>query len=171
VGGREPKRAAGRGRVGTRGRRSVPRIGRLVECRYNPDYIEQTETLFALSNGFLGIRGSFEEREPSYRQETLLNGFHETWPIVYPESAHGFATTGQTIVPVPDGTTIRLFVDEEPITCQTTEVREFERALDMRIGVLVRSVVFQLGDGRRFRVDTQRFVSLTQRHLACIITR
>jgi alpha,alpha-trehalose phosphorylase len=146
----------------------APDPWRLVECRYNPDYIEQTETLFALSNGFLGIRGSFDEGEPSYRQETLLNGFHETWPIVYPESAHGFATTGQTIVPVPDGTTIRLFVDEEPITAQTTEVREFERALDMRRGVLVRSVVYQLGDRRRFRVDTQRFVSLTQRHLACI---
>ena len=27
----------------------------------------QTETLFALSNGFLGIRGSFEEAEPSFR--------------------------------------------------------------------------------------------------------
>ncbi|MBV9415284.1 MAG: beta-phosphoglucomutase family hydrolase [Solirubrobacterales bacterium] len=146
----------------------APDPWRLVEHRYNPDYIEQTETLFAVSNGFLGIRGSFEEGEPSFRRETLLNGFHETWPIVYPERAHGFATTGQTIVPVPDGTIIRLFVDEDPVTCQTTEVREFERALDMRSGVLDRSVVYQLADGRRFRVDTQRFVSLAQRHLACI---
>jgi alpha,alpha-trehalose phosphorylase len=146
----------------------APDPWRLVEHRYNPDYIEQTETLFAVSNGFLGIRGSFEEGEPSYRPETLLNGFHETWPIVYPESAHGFATTGQTIVPVPDGTIIRLFVDEHPVTCQTAEVREFQRVLDMRRGVLDRSVVYQLADGRRFRVDTKRFVSLAQRHLACI---
>jgi alpha,alpha-trehalose phosphorylase len=141
---------------------------RLVERTYNPDYIAQTETLFALSNGFLGIRGSFEEGEPSFRPETLLNGFHETWPIVYPEQAHGFATTGQTIVPVPDGTTIRLFVDEDPVSCPRTEVREFERTLDMRKGMLARSVVYQLADGRRFRVDTHRFVSLAQRHLACI---
>jgi alpha,alpha-trehalose phosphorylase len=141
---------------------------RLVERRYNPDYIEQTETLFAVSNGFLGIRGSFEEGEPSYRPETLLNGFHETWPIVYAEPAHGFATTGQTIMPVPDGTIIRLYVDEEPLTCQRIEVRDFERVLDMRGGVLDRSVVYQLSDGRRFRVDTQRFVSLAQRHMACI---
>jgi alpha,alpha-trehalose phosphorylase len=144
------------------------RTWRLVERRYNPDYIEQTETLFAVSNGFLGIRASFEEGEPSYRPETLLNGFYETWPIVYPERAHGFATTGQTIVPVPDGTTIRLFVDEHPLTCERTEVREFERALDMRRGVLDRSVVYQLADGRRFRVHTERFVSLARRHLACI---
>jgi alpha,alpha-trehalose phosphorylase len=141
---------------------------RMVERAYNLDGIEQTETLFALSNGFLGIRASFEEGEPSYQPATLLNGFHETWPIVYPETAHGFATTGQTIVPVPDGTTIRLFVDDDPVTCATTEVREFERALDMGTGCLTRTVTYQLADGSRFRVDTTRFVSLTQRHLAAI---
>jgi len=141
---------------------------RLVERAYNPEFVEQTETLFALSNGYLGIRGSFEEAEPAYHPATLLNGFHETWPILYPETAYGFATIGQTIVPVPDGTTIRLLVDEYPITCETTEVREFERALDMQRGVLDRSVTYQLSDGRRFRVDTKRFVSLAQRHMACI---
>jgi alpha,alpha-trehalose phosphorylase len=141
---------------------------RLVERAYNPEFVEQTETLFALSNGYLGIRGSFEEGEPSYHPATLLNGFHETWPILYPETAYGFATIGQTIVPVPDGTTMRLLADEYPITCETTEVREFERALDMHLGILDRSVTYQLPDGRRFRVDTQRFVSLAQRHMACI---
>nr|BFE76171.1 hypothetical protein GCM10020092_094720 [Actinoplanes digitatis] len=141
---------------------------RMVERAYNPDYVEQTETLFAVSNGFLGIRASFEEGQPSYRPTTLLNGFHETWPIVYPESAHGFASTGQTILPVPDGTTIRLLVDDDPVTCETTEVHEFERTLDMRRGVLERSVVYQLVDGQRFRLHTTRFVSLAQRHLACI---
>jgi len=141
---------------------------RLVERSYNPDSVEQTETLFALSNGYLGLRGSFDEGQPSYRPATLLNGFHETWPIIYPEAAYGFATTGQTIVPVPDGTTIRLFVDEDPITCQTSEVHEFERTLDMRHGTLERSVVYQLPDGRRFRVHSTRFVSLAQRHLAGI---
>ncbi|MEU4219529.1 HAD family hydrolase [Actinoplanes sp. NPDC026623] len=141
---------------------------RIVEHVYNPGFIEQTETLFAVANGFLGMRGSFDEGEPSYRPSTLLNGFHETWPIVYPENAHGFATTGQTIVPVPDGTAVRLFVDDDPVTCETTEVREFERVLDMRRGVLERTVVFQLADGRRFRLLTTRFVSLAQRHLAGI---
>jgi len=141
---------------------------RLVERTYNPGSIEQTETLLALSNGYLGVRASFEEGEPSYHPATLLNGFHETWPITYPETAHGFATTGQTIVPVPDGTTIRLLVDEDPVSCEKTEVREFERALDMRTGTLDRSVVYQLADGRRFKVDTRRFVSLAHRHLACL---
>ena len=141
---------------------------RLVESHYNPDFIEQTETLFALSNGFLGIRASFEEGQPAYHPATLLNGFHETWPIVYPESAYGFATAGQTILPVPDGTTIRLLVDEDPITCETTEIRSFSRSLDMRLAALDRAVEYQLADGRRLLVQTRRFVSLAQRHMACI---
>jgi alpha,alpha-trehalose phosphorylase len=141
---------------------------RLVERTYNPEYVEQTETLFAVANGYLGIRASFEEGRPSYQPGTLLNGFHETWPIVYPEKAHGYATTGQTILPVPDGTSIRLFVDEDPVDCTSTEVVEFERSLDMQRGALDRSVIYQLHDGRRFWVRTKRFVSLTNRHLACI---
>jgi alpha,alpha-trehalose phosphorylase len=141
---------------------------RIVERAYNPEYVGQTETLFAVSNGYLGIRGSFEEGKPSFQPGTLLNGFHETWPIVYPEKAHGYATTGQTILPVPDGTSIRLFVDEDPVDCNATEVLEFERALDMQRGALDRSVIYQLHDGRRFWVRTKRFVSLTNRHLACI---
>jgi alpha,alpha-trehalose phosphorylase len=141
---------------------------RLVERAYNPDFVEQTETLFAVANGFLGIRGAFEEGAPSYQPGTLLNGFHETWPIVYPERAHGYATTGQTIVRVPDGTSIRLFLDEDPIDCTTTEVLEFERSLDMERGALDKSVVYQVPDGRRFWVRTKRFVSLVNRHLACI---
>jgi alpha,alpha-trehalose phosphorylase len=141
---------------------------RLIERSYNPDYIGQTETLFALSNGLVGIRGAFEEGTPSFEPGTLLNGFHETWPIVYPELAHGFATTGQTILGVPDGTTIRLFNDEDPVTCANDEVAEFERTLDMQRGTLSRTIVFQLADGRRFRVESERFVSLAQRHLACI---
>ncbi|MGY4644365.1 beta-phosphoglucomutase family hydrolase [Cellulomonas sp. URHB0016] len=141
---------------------------RLVERSYNPAFVEQTETLFALSNGYLGIRGSFEEGTPSFTPGTLLNGFHETWPIVYPEAAFGFATTGQTILPVPDGTTIRLLVDDDPVTCETSEVDEFERALDMRRGTLTRTVVYQVRDGRRFRVRTERVVSLARRHLALL---
>lgn len=141
---------------------------RMVERHYSPDAVPQTETLFALANGYLGIRGSFEEGEPASRPATLLNGFHETWPIVYPESAHGFATTGQTILPVPDGTVVRLLVDDEPVTCVTHEVTQFERVLDMRRAALARTVTYRLPDGRRLRVRSERVVSLAQRHLACL---
>ena len=82
--------------------------------RRTPDepLIPQLESILALSNGYLGVRGTGEEGIPSYRPATLLNGFHETWPITYAEDAYGLARTGQTIVSVPDGTRIRLFVED-----------------------------------------------------------
>ncbi|MGH2721582.1 MAG: HAD-IA family hydrolase, partial [Actinomycetota bacterium] len=141
---------------------------RLVERRYKPDFLPQTESLFAVSNGYLGIRGSFEEGTPAAHPATLVNGFYETWPIHYPEEAYGFAHTGQTILGVPDGTIVRLYVDGEPLACDRTEILQFERALDMRQGSLDRTVVWQLGDGRRFRVRSRRFVSLDHRHLAAL---
>ena len=54
------------------------------------------------------MRGAHDEGLPSHDPGVILNGFHETWPILYGEYAFGFATTGQTIVGAPDGSIIRL---------------------------------------------------------------
>ena len=54
-----------------------------------------------------------DEGRPAYDPAPLLNGFYETWPMEYPERAHGFADTGQTIVGLPDATIVRLYVDDE----------------------------------------------------------
>ncbi|MBI2246100.1 MAG: glycoside hydrolase family 65 protein, partial [Nocardioides sp.] len=65
----------------------------LVETGYRPDDLGVTETLFAVGNGYLGMRGNPEEGRPSYAHGTFVNGFHETWPIRHAESAFGFART------------------------------------------------------------------------------
>ena len=70
--------------------------------------------IFALANGYLGIRGTFEESVPAVNGGTFVNGFYESWPIVYGEQAYGFAKTGQTIVNATDTKIIKLYVDDEP---------------------------------------------------------
>ena len=94
------------------------------------------ETLFAQSNGYFGIRGTFEEGRPVFQKGTLINGFHETWPIGYAESAYGYAKTGQTIVNAPDGTVIRLYVDDEPFDLALATLVNYDRTLDVRTGIL-----------------------------------
>ena len=138
---------------------------KIVERRFTPDYIPQVETLFTLANGFLGVRGSVEEVRPVHSRATLMNGFHETWPIVYGEEAYGFAKTGQTIVPVPDGTIVKLYVDDEPFEVTRAEVLEWERVFDMERGVLERTVVWRMPTGKRLRLHTSRIVSIEHRHL------
>ena len=69
---------------------------------YSTDDLGLTETLFAVGNGYLGMRGNVEEGRDVHAHGTFINGFHETWPIRHAEEAFGFAQTGQTIVNVPD---------------------------------------------------------------------
>ena len=59
------------------------------------------------------MRGGPEEGDPSAQNATFVNGFYEAWPIVYSETAYGFARTGQTILNVTDSKITRLFVNDE----------------------------------------------------------
>ena len=95
---------------------------RIVEARYSDEYFGRAETVFALSNGFLGVRGTFEEGRPALVPGTFVNGFHETWPIVHAEDAHALARIGQTIVNVPDATIFKLYVDDEPLFLPTARL-------------------------------------------------
>ncbi len=141
---------------------------RLVERAYVPEYLAQTETMFSTANGYFGMRGGFEEGTPACEHGTFVNGFHETWPIPYGEHAYGFASTGQTIVNVPDGKIVRLYVDDEVFDLSRATVIDYERALDMRAGTLNREVLWETPTGKRVRVRSCRMVSFTERHLAAI---
>jgi len=141
---------------------------RLVEKRFNSSRMPQMETLFALANGYIGIRGTFDEGTPAFQKGTLINGFHETWPILYPESAYGYARTGQTIVNVPDGTLIRLYVDDEPFDLASAALISYERTLDMQTGILARDLVWEKGSGKRIRIRSRRLVSFEHRHVAAV---
>ena len=141
---------------------------RWVEKTFAPQFLPPAETIFTVANGYLGMRGAFEEGEPAYRHGTYVNGFHETWPIPYGERAFGFATTGQTIVNLPDGKLIRLYVDDEPFDLSSARIRRFERALDMRAGTLDRQVLWETADGRQLLVESRRLVSFHEKHVAAI---
>ena len=140
----------------------------LVENRYYPRLLPQMETLFSTSNGFLGMRGCHEEGNPVYQSGTFLNGFHETWPIVYGENAFGFATTGQTMVNVPDAKIIRLYVDDEPLDVAKVSLLSYERVLDMRAGMVQREVMWEKHSGKRILIESRRLVSFVHRHIAAI---
>ncbi len=141
---------------------------RLTETRFAPSFLEASETLFSTANGYFGIRGSFEEGAPAYMNGTYINAFYETWPIVYPEKAYGFATTGQSIVNVPDARIIRLYVDDEPFYLPTANLLGFERSLDMRQGTLDRKILWEMPSGKQISVESRRLVSFRHRHLVAI---
>jgi alpha,alpha-trehalose phosphorylase len=141
---------------------------RLVERSYSTTDLGLTETLFALGNGYLGMRANPEEGRDAHSHGTFLNGFHETWRIKHAEDAFGFAKTGQTIVNVPDAKLIKLYVDDEPLLLADADLDSYERSVDFRNGVLTRDLVWRTPAGKRVRVSSQRMVSLVHRHLAVL---
>lgn len=138
---------------------------RIVETRWTSQYADRSETVFALANGYVGVRGTLEEGRPSLEAGTFISGFHETWPIVHAEEAYGLAKVGQSIINAPDATVMELFVDDEPLFVPTALVDDYSRVLDMRSGILRRDLVWSTPAGKRVRVRSSRFVSLEHRHL------
>jgi alpha,alpha-trehalose phosphorylase len=132
------------------------------------DFAGQAETMFALSNGYLGIRGTPDEGRPLQEPGVFLNGFYELRPLNYGEHAYGFPRVGQSILNCPDGTVIKLFIDGEPFIPAEAEVLSFRRAVDFRMGALVRDIAWATPTGRRMRLRTLRLVSFEHRHLAAI---
>ena len=132
------------------------------------DQLAQSESVFALSNGHIGVRGNLDEGDPHGLPGTYLNSFYETRPLPYAEAGYGFPETGQTIVNVTDGKLIRLLVDDEPVDLRYGVLRHHERILELRSGLLRRVVEWESPAGQLIRIRSTRLVSLTQRSIMAI---
>ena len=138
------------------------------EMKVDLDTLAQTESLFALSNGHIGLRGNLDEGEPYGLPGTYLNSFYELRPLPYAEGGYAYPESGQTAINVTNGKLIRLLVDDEPFDIRYGEVQDHERVLDLRNGVLRRSVRWTTPAGRTVKISSVRMVSFTQRAIAAI---
>jgi len=141
---------------------------RLVENRLDLDILAQSESIFALSNGHIGLRGNLDEGDPHGLPGSYLNSVYEVRPLPYAEAGYGFPDAGQTAINVTNGKIIRLLVDDEPFDIRYGTLHSHERILDMRAGTLTRRVDWSSPAGARIRVTSVRMVSLTQRAIAAI---
>ncbi len=138
------------------------------ETRLDLNLLAQSESLFALSNGHIGLRGNLEEGEPHGLPGTYLAGFFEMRPLPYAEAGFGYPEAGQTVVNVTNGKILRLLVDDEPFDVRYGELIDHERTLDMRAGTLNRRAHWCSPAGKQVRVETTRLVSLAHRGVAAI---
>ncbi|PZF91752.1 glycoside hydrolase family 65 protein [Micromonospora deserti] len=138
------------------------------EITLDMDVLAQSESVFALSNGHVGLRGNLDEGEPHGLPGTYLNSFYELRPLPYAEAGFGFPESGQTIVNVTNGKLIRLLVDDEPLDVRYGELLSHERVLDLRAGTLRRELHWRSPSGREVKVRSTRLVSFTQRSVAAI---
>ncbi len=141
---------------------------RIAEPGYDIHQIEKYETLFALGNGNLGLRGDFEEKIPAFHRGTYINGFFEKEPIAYGETAYGYAENHETILNLPDAKIITISVGGEEFLLDSAEIQSYERYLDLRNGVLIRSVRAMLLNRALIEVISSRLVSLERESIGAI---
>lgn len=148
----------------------------VVETEFDPAYNHRNETIFSLGNGYIGLRGTFEEGVPASIPSTpgtYINGIYETEPIVYGEYMAKQPTEYQTMVNVTDWKGLKILLDNEEFSMFNGTIEKYSRTLDLKDGVLRRQLTWTSPKGRSLEIEFERFVSQANRHLAflrCSVT-
>src|ERR671917_623938 len=153
----------------TQHRSFPPEPWAIRETELDLSRMAESEAIFALSNGHIGLRANLEEGEPHGLPGTYLNSFYETWPMPHAEAGYGYPEVGHTLVNVTNGKIIRLLVDDEPFDVRYGRLRAHERVLDLRAGALRRRAEWISPAGQEVRVSSVRLVSFAQRAVAAIL--
>ncbi|GAB3853182.1 hypothetical protein GCM10029963_44010 [Micromonospora andamanensis] len=141
---------------------------RIRRTRDDLDRLGETESVFALGNGWLGWRGTLDEGGPVDMPGSYLNGLHERRELSYPEDGYAFPQLSDTVISPPNATLVRLWVGGEPLDLRTGTVLAHEQVLDLRAGVIERHTEWISPAGDGVRVRSTRLVSLCRRRIAAV---
>ncbi|MBM7604336.1 alpha,alpha-trehalose phosphorylase [Metabacillus crassostreae] len=129
------------------------------------------ESLFSLANGYIGVRGNFEEgygSEMNSIRGTYLNAFHDITEINYGEKLYAFPETQQKLVNNIDSQTIEIYFEEERFSLFEGEVISFERFLYLDKGYTERVITYKTKKGQQVKLRFRRLVSFYIRELFAI---
>lgn len=148
----------------------------IADSSLEPGSLSINESLFALGNGYLGVRGNFEEGYPHYFptiRGTYINAFYDTATIHYGEGAYGYPQTKQKLMNVIDAQSIeiRLGEDQERFSLFSGKVLSFDRTLDFDRGISERRIDWRSPHGKEVRLTFRRLVSLARRELFAVEVR
>jgi maltose phosphorylase len=129
---------------------------RVVEKGLNPAHGRAAESIFSLGNEYIGIRGQFDE---TYSGDKLLgcyyNGVFEEKPITYAEHFKGLSQRCCFMVNANNWLYTRIKANGEELDLATAKIEDYVRTLDMKMGILTRSFVWQ-----GIKLIFERFVSM-----------
>lgn len=135
---------------------------KIVEDGFNPDYAKVSESIFSLGNEHMGVRGYFDEGYSGSRlQGSYVNGvfgYREFEKAAY----RGMVDRMEFMVNTVDWLRVRLRLDGETLDLNRSRFRGFRRELDLRDGVLTRTFVWVLPDGRELELRFERFLSMSR---------
>ncbi|MGA7204048.1 MAG: glycosyl hydrolase family 65 protein [Specibacter sp.] len=136
---------------------------KLVETSHDPADDGTLETLMAVGNGHLGLRGARSLGDEGVLPGTFINGFHEVWDIKHAENAFGFARTGQRIVYVPDANNFTVSIDGELLSLAESTVLDYRRSVDFATGMYETAITWACRSGATVTTLERRAVGFDAR--------
>ena len=133
--------------------------------------VKLKETLFTLANGYLGVRGNFEEGVPQNipsTKGTYINAFFESEEIKYGEKLFGFPDKSQSIVNLIDAQSITISINDEKFSLFEGELIDYTRHIDFREAVAHRNIHWKSPKGHEFKISFKRLISFQVKELFLI---
>jgi trehalose/maltose hydrolase-like predicted phosphorylase len=127
----------------------------MVDDEFTATREHEFESLFAVSNGYLGSRGSMPLGIPSSDSSVFIAG---AFDIIAPSSL-------PELVAVPGWTLLAQRIGSDWLAVENLAVDEHRRILDMRQGIFRRFFRFSDRQGRTTLVRFLRIASLADRHV------
>ncbi|SDF31936.1 kojibiose phosphorylase [Thermoanaerobacter thermohydrosulfuricus] len=129
----------------------------IFQNEYNTEVNPRYETLFTLTNGYMGVRGTFEEGSEGERSGNFIAGIFDKSDAQVRE-----------IVNAQNWLRIKLYVEGEELSLDKCQLIEFKRILDMKKGILFRSMLIKDSKDRITRIEGYRFISRSDLHRSAI---
>jgi len=132
----------------------------LSQDSFDPQKQQHRETVFTIGNGYLCTRGAFEEGYPNDHRATFIHGVFDEAPIVFTELANA-----------PDWLPISIYLNAERFSLDSGTTESFQQTLDLRTGLLTRTVRWRSPSGTSATLTFERFASLADEHLLFVRCR
>lgn len=131
-----------------------------IENEPDADDVGHLESVFALGNGYLGMRGTYDERNEDMSEipGMYINGIFESEPIYHLCNFVGFAQNEQYTINLCDWRIIELYIDDEKASV-SNGIKNHRRTLDFKRGEVVRTFEFTTKSGKTARVESVRIVN------------
>ena len=134
---------------------------------YDPAKEKSREALLTVGNGFFGTRGAMEETtagESNY-PGTYIAGMYNR--LITPIS--GRDIENEDFVNVPNWLKINFKIDDENwFNPNKTTINSISRELDLRNGLLSKTMIVTDSEGRQTKIESYRMASMANMHLAAI---
>jgi maltose phosphorylase len=142
---------------------------KVIEDQFHPEHNRITESLMSLGNGRMGHRANFEER---YTGLTLPGSY--VAGVYYPDKTrvgwwkNGYPEYFAKVLNAANWIGIEIWIGTILLDLYQCKILNFRRELDMMNGVLDRTFIAELADGKQLKVTAQRFVSIAVSDIGAI---